>query len=127
MFQKDLIPQKAITYIGENHILLEMIVVSVLILFMAAVFLKLSHMKKEVRQICRQVKRYLDVVLSEETEEEESLEEVQPEEVDLQQIHTYQRKKESEPEQSNQRIQEERQNQSQRDAELLMEVIQDVF
>ena len=45
------------------------------------------------------------------------------EEVDLQQIHTYQKRNETE--RQNQRMEDARQ--SQRDAELLMEVIQDVF
>ena len=127
MFQKEIIPEKMLTYIGENHILLEMIVVGVLLLFMVSVFLKVSRMKKDVRAICTQVRRYLDVVLSEDAEsetlEEEAEEEMSEEEVDLEQIHTYQKKKETEA--SSQRMKEERQ--SQRDAELLMEVIQDVF
>ena len=48
---------------------------------------------------------------------------VPEEEVDLQQIHTYQKRNETE--RQNQRMEDARQ--SQRDAELLMEVIQDVF
>ncbi|MCM1257940.1 MAG: hypothetical protein NC307_08815 [Roseburia sp.] len=129
MFQKEIIPEKMLTYIGENHIMLEMIVVGVLLLLMVSVSLKVSRMRKDVRGICKQVRRYLDVVLSEDSEngilEDETEEEMQPEAVDLQQIHTYQRKKEEEPPRQNQRPGEDLQ--SQRDAELLMEVIQDVF
>lgn len=127
MFQKEIIPQKVLTYIGENHILLEMIVVGILLLLIVSVYFKVSRMRKEVRGICKQVRRYLDVVLAEESEsetEEEELEEEMPEEeVDLQQIHTYQKRNETEKQ--NQRMEDARQ--SQRDAELLMEVIQDVF
>lgn len=127
MFQKEIIPQKVLTYIGENHILLEMIVVGILLLLIVSVYFKVSRMRKEVRGICKQVRRYLDVVLAEESEsetEEEELEEEMPEEeVDLQQIHTYQKRNETE--RQNQRMEDARQ--SQRDAELLMEVIQDVF
>ena len=79
MFQKEIIPQKVLTYIGENHILLEMIVVGILLLLIVSVYFKVSRMRKEVRGICKQVRRYLDVVLAEESEsetEEEELEEV---------------------------------------------------
>lgn len=127
MFQKEIIPEKMLTYIGENHIMLEMIVVGVLLLFMVSVLWKVTRMKKDVRAICAQVRRYLDVVMSEDVEdeilEEESEEEIPGEDVDLEMIHAYQKKKETEM--SRQRAKEERQ--SQRDAELLMEVIQDVF
>lgn len=127
MFQKEIIPEKMLTYIGENHIMLEMIVVGVLLLFMVSVLWKVTRMKKDVRAICAQVRRYLDVVMSEDVEdeilEEESEEELPKEDVDLEMIHAYQKKKETET--SRQRAQEEKQ--SQRDAELLMEVIQDVF
>lgn len=127
MFQKEIIPEKMLTYIGENHIMLEMIVVGVLLLFMVSVLWKVTRMKKDVRAICAQVRRYLDVVMSEDVEdeilEEESEEEIPEEDVDLEMIHAYQKKKETEM--SRQRVKEERQ--SQRDAELLMEVIQDVF
>lgn len=127
MFQKEIIPEKMLTYIGENHIMLEMIVVGVLLLFMVSVSWKVTRMKKDVRAICAQVRRYLDVVMSEDVEdeilEEESEEEIPEEDVDLEMIHAYQKKKETEM--SRQRAKEERQ--SQRDAELLMEVIQDVF
>lgn len=127
MFQKEIIPEKMLTYIGENHIMLEMIVVGVLLLFMVSVLWKVTRMKKDVRAICAQVRRYLDVVMSEDVEdeilEEESEEEIPEEDVDLEMIHAYQKKKETEM--SRQRAKEERQ--SQRDAELLMEVIQDVF
>lgn len=127
MFQKEIIPEKMLTYIGENHIMLEMIVVGVLLLFMVSVLWKVTRMKKDVRAICAQVRRYLDVVMSEDVEdeilEEESEEEIPEEDVDLEMIHAYQKKKETET--SRQRAKEEKQ--SQRDAELLMEVIQDVF
>ena len=127
MFQKEIIPEKMLTYIGENHIMLEMIVVGVLLLFMVSVLWKVTRMKKDVRAICAQVRRYLDVVMSEDVEdeilEEEAEEELPKEDVDLEMIHAYQKKKETET--SRQRAQEEKQ--SQRDAELLMEVIQDVF
>lgn len=127
MFQKEIIPEKMLTYIGENHIMLEMIVVGVLLLFMVSVLWKVTRMKKDVRAICAQVRRYLDVVMSEDVEdeilEEESEEELPEEDVDLEMIHAYQKKKETEM--SRQRAKEEKQ--SQRDAELLMEVIQDVF
>lgn len=131
MFQKEIIPEKVLTYIGENHILLEIIVAGVLLLILLSVLFQLSRMKREVRKICRQVRRYLDVVMSEDTgrdteEEEEEIEEDVPEaELDLQQIHTYQRRRDLKPVKKSQRTEEERQ--SQKDAELLMEVISDVF
>lgn len=131
MFQKEIIPEKVLTYIGENHILLEIIVAGVLLLILLSALFQLSRMKREVRKICRQVRRYLDVVMSEDTgrdteEEEEEIEEDVPEaELDLQQIHAYQRRRDLEPVKKSQRTEEERQ--SQKDAELLMEVISDVF
>ncbi|MDE6903794.1 MAG: hypothetical protein K2P76_02415 [Lachnospiraceae bacterium] len=131
MFQKEIIPEKVLTYIGENHILLEILVAGVLLLILLSALFQLSRMKREVRKICRQVRRYLDVVMSEDTgrdteEEEEEIEEDVPEaELDLQQIHTYQRRRDLEPVKKSQRTEEERQ--SQKDAELLMEVISDVF
>lgn len=131
MFQKEIIPEKVLTYIGENHVLLEMIAAGVLLLILLSVLFQLSRMKREIRKICRQVRRYLEVVMSEDTEreteeeEEETGEDMPEPEEDLQQIHAYQRKRETEPVQKGQKTQEERQ--SQKDAELLMEVISDVF
>ncbi len=93
MFQKEIIPEKVLTYIGENHVLLEMIVVGVLLLILLSALFQLSRMKREIRKICRQVRKYLDVVMSEDTEaeaeeEEEEAEEEMPEpEIEMQQIH----------------------------------------
>ena len=131
MFQKEIIPEKVLTYIGENHVLLEMIVVGVLLLILLSALFQLSRMKREIRKICRQVRKYLDVVMSEDTEaeaeeEEEEAEEEMPEpEIEMQPIHTYQRSREFEPVKKSQKSEEEKQ--SQKDAELLMEVISDVF
>ena len=128
MFQKEIIPEKVLTYIGENHVLLEMIVVGVLLLILLSALFQLSRMKREIRKICRQVRKYLDVVMSEDTEaeEEEEAEEEMPEpEIEMQPIHTYQRRREFEPVKKSQKSEEEKQ--SQKDAELLMEVISDVF
>ena len=131
MFQKEIIPEKVLTYIGENHVLLEMIVVGVLLLILLSALFQLSRMKREIRKICRQVRKYLDVVMSEDTEaeaeeEEEEAEEEMPEpEIEMQPIHTYQRRLEFEPVKKSQKSEEEKQ--SQKDAELLMEVISDVF
>ena len=131
MFQKEIIPEKVLTYIGENHVLLEMIVVGVLLLILLSALFQLSRMKREIRKICRQVRKYLDVVMSEDTEaeaeeEEEEAEEEMPEpEIEMQPIHTYQRRREFEKVKKSQKSEEEKQ--SQKDAELLMEVISDVF
>ena len=131
MFQKEIIPEKVLTYIGENHVLLEMIVVGVLLLILLSALFQLSRMKREIRKICRQVRKYLDVVMSEDTEaeaeeEEEEAEEEMPEpEIEMQPIHTYQSRREFEPVKKSQKSEEEKQ--SQKDAELLMEVISDVF
>ena len=121
------------TYIGENHILLEIITVGILFLLILAALIQLSRMKKEVSRICKQVRKYLDVVLADNTEEEEEeaeeeyIEEAVPEEkAQIKEIRTYQRKKEqSEPEKVQRKAEDARQ--SQRDAELLMDVISDVF
>ena len=126
MFQKEIIPEKVLTYIGENHVLLEMIVVGVLLLILLSALFQLSRMKREIRKICRQVRKYLDVVMSEGTEAEAEEEEEMPEpEIEMQPIHTYQRRREFEPVKKSQKSEEEKQ--SQKDAELLMEVISDVF
>ncbi len=133
MFQKEIIPEKVTTYIGENHILLEIITVGILFLLILAALIQLSRMKKEVSRICKQVRKYLDVVLADNTEEEEEeaeeeyIEEAVPEEkAQIKEIRTYQRKKEqSEPEKVQRKAEDARQ--SQRDAELLMDVISDVF
>lgn len=131
MFQKEIIPEKVLTYIGENHILLEIIAAGILLLILLSVLFQLSRMKREIRKICRQVRKYLDVVMSgdaesETEEEEEDAEEEMPEpEMDLQQIHTYQRRRELDSVKKSQKPEEEKQ--SQKDAELLMEVISDVF
>jgi len=135
MFQKEIIPEKVTTYIGENHILLEIITVGILLLLILAALIQLSRIKKEVSRICKQVRKYLDVVLADNTEEEEEeagaeeeyIEETVPEEkAQIKEIRTYQRKKEqSEPEKVQRKAEDSRQ--AQRDAELLMDVISDVF
>lgn len=131
MFQKEIIPEKVTTYIGENHILLEIITVGILFLLVLAALIQLSRMRKEVGRICKQVRKYLEVVLAENTEEEETeeeyIEENLPEEkAKIKEIRTYQRKKEQAEEDMEQKNKEEEQ-QKQRDAQLLMDVISDVF
>lgn len=129
MFKKWSFPKNLLTYIGENRFLLEIIVMGIVLLLVLIVLFQVTRLKRDIRRITRQVKKYLDVVLAEDTEEEEeevTKEETSREMADIQEIHTYHKRKEqAPPKKSLTRAEEELKNQ--RDAQLLMDVISDVF
>lgn len=120
MFQNEMI-----AYIRENQFMFELAAAGVFLVLVLAVWIETIRIKREVHGVCKKIKRYFEVILKEETKET-GAEELKTDE--LEQIPVYHttdpsvaiRKKES-------RQTTEEEMQKQRDAKLLMDVIQDVF
>lgn len=108
-----MLQEQMILYVREN-VLLIVCGVSLLVLFI--VFIQVTRTRREVHKICKKIRKYFDVVLSEETTE--TVKEKKHEDAD-QKVQVYQISEEE-------RKQQEQQKKA-ADAKLLMDVIQEVF
>lgn len=99
-------------YIRENQIMLMGIVVGSVILCLLFILFHVVRTHRELRNICKKIHRYFDVILSEEESEDTQFMEADEIPVSEAKIST-----------KNQ----EESLQKQRDAKLLMDVISDVF
>lgn len=102
-------------YVRENQFMMTWIVAGVFGLCLLWILFQVTLTRREVHKICKKVRKYFDVILTEEEcRETVKLEEIEPESV---KAPLY----ESEMDYKNEKLKK------QRDAELLMEVISEVF
>lgn len=110
-------------YIRENQMMLTLIGEAVVLLLLLVVFIQVSRTRREVHKICKKIRKYFEVILAEPTEKEpdgQALEDEQ-EEVPIYQTPA------SVAKQLEQTAGAEKLQKEQRDAKLLMDIIQEVF
>lgn len=115
--------EQMFTYISQNIILCMTAAFGILLLFQLFIFLETVRTKRELHGICKRIRRYFDVILQEEKTSEEETEDIFERENDIPVYTTADEEA---------RIFEERKKQEeflqrQKDAKLIMDVIQDVF
>lgn len=114
---------KWIMYISENQEWAQMIILSLIFIFVFLATIELSLLKRQVKGICKTVKKYFDVILQDEENSKEELEEafVLAEPEGVPQIVKTSSKEAAEKH----KIQSQKKQQE--EAKLLMDVIQEVF
>ena len=110
MLQGQIIP-----YIRENTIVTALAAGIVILFLLLLIFIQVTRTRYEVHKICKKIRKYFDVILSDSEPEHEPVKEADTEE----QIPVYQTADDW------QRQQEERKREE--DAKLLMDVISEVF
>lgn len=108
-----MLQEQMILYVRENVLL---IVGGVSLLVLLLVFIQVTRTRREVHKICKKIRKYFDVVLSEDTTE--TVKEEKCEDTD-QKVPVYQISEEEGRKQEQQK--------KAADAKLLMDVIQEVF
>lgn len=124
MFQNQLY-----TYIRENEWMLAAVGAAVLLFLLLIILFQVSRTRREVHKICKKVRRYFEVILSESQEKEEPQSEAVPYEEEEQShadIPVYRMSDENVLRQESGK-KEEKQLKEQRDAKLLMDIIQEIF
>lgn len=111
-----MLQEQIILYIRENIFTVTMIAGGVLLFLLLVILFQVSRMRREVHKICKKIRRYFEVVLSEdEPEVQTKLEET----VENVQVPVYQTVDKMKKYQEEQKRAE--------DAKLLMDIIQEVF
>lgn len=110
-------------YIRENQMMLTLIGEAVLLFFLLVVMIQVSRTRREVHKICKKIRKYFQVIL---TEPEEKESDGQALEDDREEIPIYQTPA-SVAKQLEQAAGAERLQKEQKDAKLLMDIIQEVF
>lgn len=124
MFQNQLY-----AYIRENEWMLAAVAAAVLLFLLLLILFQVSRTRREVHKICKKVRRYFEVILSEPQEKVEPQREAAPREEEEQsraEIPVYRISGENALRQESGK-KEEKQLKEQRDAKLLMDIIQEVF
>lgn len=118
MFQDQII-----SYIRENQTIAALVAAGILLLLLLFILFEVVRTRREVHKICKKIRRYFEVVLTDdvqeavpETEEKEPAQEIPV----YQTMDSYMQKREEQ-----QRAEELLQKQ--KDAKLLMDIIQEVF
>ena len=101
-------------YIRENHQMMMMAFAGLVILCLLVILFQVSRTHRKVHKICKKIRKYFDVILTEETGEKAAdLTTAMEKQPEYSSVESAQRQKES--------------LQKQKDAKLLMDVISDVF
>lgn len=108
--------EQIFTYIRQNTMIIAMAAGGVAFLLLLIVLVQVTRTKREVHKICKKIRRYFDVILSEDTKEEPKKEPKR--DVDMQ-VPVYQQDKDWQKEQEERKKEE--------DVRILMDVISDVF
>lgn len=109
-----MLQEQIMLYIRENTMILAMSAGIIVLFLLLLVLVQVTRTRREVHKICKKIRRYFDVVLSE--EEQTPVPEEVPQDMQI---------LESQTEDEWQRQQERRQAEA--DAQLLMDVISEVF
>lgn len=108
-------PDQIMLYIRENIEMTAIAAGGAIALLLLFTLFQVTRTRREVHKICKKIRKYFDVVLSEEEKEPEAAEEIAEDE----QIPVYQTSDEWQKQQTKQKNAE--------DAQLLMEVISEIF
>ncbi len=111
-----MLQEQIILYIRENILTVAMVAGGLMLFLLLVTFFQVSRMRREVHKICKKIRKYFDVVLS---EDEPSEQKEQAETVEHVQIPVYQTAEGRQKQQEEQKRAE--------DARLLMDIIQEVF
>lgn len=115
---------QVILYMRENQITIELIAGAILLLLLLVILFQVSRTRREVHKICKKIRRYFDVILTEPAEKEpvgQAGHEVLEKEVPICRSTDSLEKSDKEPTGA------ERIRKEQNDAKLLMDIIQEVF
>lgn len=110
MLQEQIIP-----YIRENPVTVSLVAGMIILFLLLLIFIQVTRTRHEVHKICKKIKKYFDVILSDSEPEEEPIEEPETAE----QIPVYRTAEDLKKEQEMRKREE--------DAKLLMDVISEVF
>ncbi len=111
--------QEIILYIRENMMFVACAAFGVTMLLLLIILIQVGRTRREVHKICKKVRKYFEVILSEDESEEQkktAQPEVAVEEVPLP---VYQTQKEQ--------LMQQEEEKRERDAKILMDVISEVF
>ena len=109
-----MLQEQIMAYIREKTGTTALIAVGMVLILLLLVLIQVTRTRREVHKICKKIRRYFDVVFTEEGEEAK-----QPAEVKAEEVPVYRTADELE------RQREE--EQAMEDAKLLMDIISDVF
>ncbi len=111
-----MLQEQVLLYIRENWITIRMAAAGIGFLLLFVVWIQVTRTRREVHKICKKIRKYFEVILAEDTQEEETVSKETAEEAPLPPVY-----KTSEE----QKQQEDRKKAE--DAKLLMDVISEVF
>lgn len=102
-------------YIGENTKMIVLGAGTIVFLLLLVILFQVTRTRREVHKICKKIRKYFDVILAEEEPKEKSVQET----AENTQIPVYKTSDEWEKQQAEQK--------NAQDAQLLMEVISEIF
>lgn len=109
-----MLQEQFMLYIRENTQVLAVSAGAAVFFLLLLTLVQVTRTRREVHKICKKIRRYFDVILSEETPEPEP--EAEPENVPVMQCQT-----------EEELLRQQEQRQAEADARLLMDVISEVF